>query len=240
MGEDSKTSKTPARVLEKVLDNALEKQWQRASVSVDGHRRRSPDATPDEIARRIVDEFVRDVSVIGAAGGAVAAVPGPGTAVKLIGGTIVETGALLERASYMIMGVAEAYGLGLEELDVRRYAVLRVLGAWAGISQGATGLAGTLGAGLGKKATEAIPMTAIHTFNKAMRKQIIFKWASRTGTIRLGSALPFGIGAGIGGASNYFIGKSLGRVAISECRPIKADLTDSGPDRIDDDPATQR
>ncbi len=229
MGEDSTTGKTPARILENVLDNALEKQWKRASASVDGHRRRSPEATPEEIARRIVDEFVRDVSLIGAAGGAVAAVPGPGTAVKLIGGTVVETGALLERASYMIMGVAEAYGLGLDELEVRRYAVLRVLGAWAGISQGVTGLAGTLGAGLGKRATEAI-----HAFNKAMRKQIIFKWASRAGTIRLGSALPFGIGAGIGGASNYFIGRSLGRVAINECRPVRADLTDSGPDRTNE------
>lgn len=227
MGEDRKISNTPARVLENVLDNALEKQWKRATVSVDGHRRRSPDATPEKIARRIVDEFVRDVSVIGAAGGAVAAVPGPGTAAKLIGGTIVETGALLERATYMIMGVAESYGLSLDELEVRRYAVLRVLGAWVGISQGATRLAGTLGIGLGKRATEAIPMTAIHAFNKAMRKQIIFKWASRTGAIRLGSALPFGIGAGIGGASNYFIGRSLGRVAINECRPIKADVTDS-------------
>ncbi len=233
MGEDNATGKTPARVLENVLDNALEKQWRRASVSVDGHRRRSPDATPDEIAQRLVNEFVRDVSVIGAAGGAVAAVPGPGTAVKLIGGTVVETGALLERATYMIMGVAEAYGLGLDELEVRRYAVLRVLGAWAGISQGATELAGTLGAGLGKRATEAIPMTAIHAFNKAMRKQVVFKWASRTGAVRLGSALPFGIGAGIGGASNYFIGKSLGRVAIRECRPIHADLTDGGTRRTD-------
>jgi hypothetical protein len=93
MAEDSKTSKKPARVLENVLDNALEKQWKRATVSVDGHRRRAPDATPEKVARRIVDEFVRDVSIIGAAGGAVAAVPVPGTAVKLIGGTVVETAA---------------------------------------------------------------------------------------------------------------------------------------------------
>ncbi|MBC6449526.1 hypothetical protein [Actinokineospora xionganensis] len=228
MSEDSKTRRSPVRVLENALDRSLETQWKRAFVSVDGHRRRSPNATPDMLAQRIVDEFVRDVSVIGAAGGALAAIPGPGTVVKLIGGTVVETGALLERATYMIMGVAEAYGLGLDEIEVRRYAVLQVLGAWVGASQGAAGLAGTLGAGLGKKATEAIPMTAIHAFNKAMGKQVLFKWASRTGAIRLGSALPFGIGAGIGGTSNYILGKSLGRVAISQCSPTEPELTDNG------------
>ena len=215
-----KPSKSPVRVLDKVLNSALETQWKRAIVSVAGHRHRSPDATADQIAQRIVDEFVRDASVIGAAGGAVAAVPGPGTVVKLTGGTVIETGALLERASYMILGVAEAYGYELEDIEVRRYAVLRVLGAWVGATQGATGIAGTLGAGLGKNATKAIPMPAIHAFNKKVGKQILFKWASRTGTIRLGSALPFGIGAGIGGTSNYFIAKALGRAAIKECQPI--------------------
>lgn len=228
MGEDSRVGKSPTRVLASVLDSALETQWKRASISVDGHRRRTPNATPEEIAQRIVAEFVRDVSVIGAAGGAVAALPGPATAVKLIGGRVLETGALMERAAFMIMGVAEAYGLRLDEIEIRRYAVLRVVGAWIGVTQGATRLAGTLGAGLGKKATEAIPMSAIHAFNKAMRKQILFKWVSRAGAIRLGSALPFGIGAGIGGASNYFIGNVLGRTAIAECRPIGTELEDGG------------
>ncbi len=133
----------------------------------------------------------------------------------------------------MIMGVADAYGIDLEEIEVRRYAVLRVLGAWAGVSQGATGLAGTVGAGLGKWATEAIPMTAIHAFNKAMKKQILFKWAYRTGTIRLGSALPFGIGAGVGGASNYVVAKALGRAAITECRPIVPEPEDAPAPELD-------
>lgn len=215
-----------AQTLEKVLDGALETQWKRATSSVGGHRRRSPHASPEEIAKRLVSEFARDVTVIGAAGGAVAAVPGPGTIAKLTGGMAVETSLMLERASYMILGVADAYGLDLEEVAVRRYAVLRVLGAWAGVSQGATGLAGTLGAGLGKKATQAIPMSAIHGFNRAVGKQILFKWATRSGTIRLGSALPFGIGAGIGGGTSYLIASGLGRAAIKECQPIASDVSD--------------
>lgn len=217
------------RSLDRILNSALETQWNRATVSVSGHRRRSPDATAEEIAQRIVDEFTRDVTLIGTLGGAVAAVPGPGTVAKLTGGTVVETGALLERASYMILGVAEAYGYDLDDVEVRRFAVLRVLGAWVGAAQGATTIAGTLGAGLGKNATKAIPMTAIRAFNNKVGKQILFKWASRTGTIRLGSVIPFGIGAGIGGTSNYFMAKALGRAAINECKPIESSPVESSP-----------
>lgn len=210
--------------LETVLNRALETQWTRASASVGGHQRRAPGASSSEIAQRIVDEFVRDVAVIGAAGGAVAAVPGPGTVLKLTGGTVVETTLMLERATYMILGVAEAYGHDLEDVEVRRFAILRVLGAWAGVSQGATSVAGTMGAGLGKKATKAIPMSAIHAFNRAAGKPVLFKWATRTGAIRLGSILPFGFGAGIGGASNYLLGRAVARVAISEFSPIDDDV----------------
>src|SRR5689334_5337646 len=93
------------RPLESVLNRAVETQWQRASLAVAGYQRRSPADSPDEIAARIVDDFVRDIAVLGAAGGAVAAVPGPGTLLKLTGGTVIETSLLLERASYMILGV---------------------------------------------------------------------------------------------------------------------------------------
>lgn len=208
-----------SRALDGVLNKALVTQWNRACQTVASHRRRNVDATPEEIASDLVKEFVRDIAVIGAAGGAVAAVPGPGTLVKVTGGTVVETGMLLERASYMILGVAEAYGHDLADMEVRRFAVLRVLGAWAGVSGGATGVAGTMGAGLGKKATQAIPMTSIHAFNRAVGKQVLFKWSARAGTIRLGSVLPFGIGAGIGGTANYVIGRGLGKAAIHEFRP---------------------
>lgn len=215
---------TPAgavvQFLHSALDQALETQFDRAVRAVEGHRRRHPDATPDEVATHVMKLFARDIAVIGAAGGAVAAVPGPGTLAKVTGGTFVETGILLERASHMILGVAHAFGHDLADIEVRRFAVLRVLGAWAGMSAGATGVAGTMGAGLGKQATQAIPMSVIHAANRRIGKQVIFKWATRTGTIRLGSALPFGIGMGLGGASNYWIGRGLGAAARLEFRPV--------------------
>jgi hypothetical protein len=62
-------------------------------------------------------------------------------------------------------------------------------------------------------------MASIHSFNRAVGKQVLFKWAARAGTIRLGSVLPFGIGAGLGGAANYAIGRGLGKAAVREFRP---------------------
>lgn len=66
--------------------------------------------------------------------------------------------------------MAEAYGHEPKDVAVGRYTVLRVLGAWVGAAQGATGLAGTLGAGLGKNAAEAIPMPAIHASSRKVGK----------------------------------------------------------------------
>ncbi|MDN4161085.1 hypothetical protein [Nocardioides abyssi] len=67
--------------------------------AVASHRRRSPDVTSEHIAERIVAEFVRDASAIGAAGGAIAAAV-PGSVARLTGGTVTETSAHLERAFY--------------------------------------------------------------------------------------------------------------------------------------------
>lgn len=215
-------SSTLTRALDGILNRSLEAQWRRASSHVAGHRRRDATATPEQVAQRIVNQFVRDVSVMGAAGGAVAAVGrgGSGSAVvKRSAVRVVETGALLERAACMILGVAEAYGHDLDDIEVRRASILTVLGAWAGVSHASTGVAGTVSAGLGKRATEAIPMSAIHRVNGAVRKQILFKWSERVGTIRLGTVLPRGFGIAFGGAANYFIGRGLGAVAVREFGP---------------------
>lgn len=208
-------------MLDGVLNRSLEVQWRRASDYVAGHRRRDMTANPEQIARRLVHEFVRDVTVMGAAGGAVAAVGGGGTGAMVTRTAVrfAETSALLERAAFMIMGVAEAYGHDLQDLEIRRASVMAVLGGWAGMSHATTGVAGNVSAGLGKRATEAIPMSAVHAVNKAAHKQILFKWADRVGTIRLGTVLPRGFGVAFGGAANYIIARGLGAVAIREFGP---------------------
>ena len=206
------------RTLEGVLNGALERQWQRASQTVASHRRRNPSATADEVAQRIARNFVMDVTVVGAAGAVMAAVPGHGDSSLVTGGKVLGAGALFERAAIMVLGVAGAYGLDLADVEVRRHSILPVLVGWAGAAGRLTGVAGNVGAGLGAKATKSIPMPAIHAVNHAVGKQVVFKWATRPNSIRLGSLLPLGIGAGLGGTSNYLYGLALGKTAIHQFR----------------------
>lgn len=207
-------------MLDAVFTRSLEVQWRRASDHVAGQRRRNPAATPEQVAKRIVNEFIRDVTALGAAGGAVAAVGGSGgAAVKRTAVRFMNTSALLERAAFMILGVAEAYGHDLSDIEARQASVLAVLGGWAGFSHASTGVAGTMSAGLGKRATKAIPMSAIRRVNSAVRKEILFKWADRAGTIQLGAVLPRGFGIAFGGAANYLIARGLGALALREFAP---------------------
>jgi hypothetical protein len=118
----------------------------------------------------------------------------------------------------MTLAVAHAYGHDLSDVEIRKYAIFRVLGLWAGAAEGMMSFSSLIASGLGKKATKAIPMTVVHAINNAAGKRVLVKWATRGGVIRLGSALPFGIGAVLGGGGNYAMARGLGRVAIEEFR----------------------
>ncbi|WP_298991829.1 hypothetical protein [uncultured Pseudokineococcus sp.] len=207
-----------AESLMAVFDAAVDQQWRRAQGRVESERRRHPDATAQEVAASVVRDFRRDLTVIGGLSGALAAVPGPGTAVRLVGGLSAEGLMLLERSVLMALAVAAAYGHDLADVEIRKYALLRVLGAWAGAAEGMASFSSVVAAGLGTKATKAVPMSAVHAINRAVGKRVVVKWATKSGTLRLGSALPFGIGAGLGAGGNHLMARGLGKVAIAEFR----------------------
>jgi len=203
--------------LAETFNAAVAQQWKRVQVRIANERRRHPRAEPSAIAERIVRDFRRDVTAIGVAAGGTAAIPGPGTGPR-IAGLGAEGVALLERSVFMTLAVAHAYGHDLSDVEVRKYAIFRVLGLWAGAAEGMMSFSSLVAAGLGKKATKAIPMTAVHAINKAVGKRVLVKWATTGGVLRLGSVLPFGISAGFGGTGNYVMARGLGRVAIEEFR----------------------
>lgn len=200
------------------LTAAVDQQWTRAQARVAGEQRRRPDASAESIAASIVRDFRRDLTVIGAVSGGTAAIPGAGTAVRLVAGLSAEGVALLERSVLMTLAVAHAYGHDLTDVEIRKYALLRVLGVWAGATEGMAGFSSVAAAGLGTKATKAIPMSAVRAVNQAVGKRIVVKWATKSGVLRLGSLLPFGIGAGLGAGSNHLMARGLGAAAIAEFR----------------------
>jgi hypothetical protein len=217
------------------LDNAVNVQWERVQTGVAAQHRRNPDATPDEITAQIVRDFVRDMTAIGGTSGAVAAIPGPGTGARIALGVSVETTVLFERAAYMALAVAHAYDHDLTDIQVRKYAILRVLAVWSGAANGMLGFSAAVAQGLGKKAVKGIPVKAVYAINRAVGKRVLVKWGTKTGAVRLGSLVPFGIGAGLGAGGNLIMAKGLGKVAINEFRPLPVRPQPPNPPLPDDD-----
>ena len=204
--------------LDAALNWALDTQWQRAQHGVANKKRMAPTADGETIARAIVRDFIRDMTALGATSGGASAIPGPGTGVRLAAGVTVETAALLERSVYMTLAVAHAYGHDLSDVEVRRYAVIRVLAVWAGVTDGLLGFTTAVAQGLGTKIVKAIPKEAVFAVNRAVGRRVLVKWGTKSGAVRLGSVLPFGLGVAFGGAGNYAMAKGLGRAALAEFR----------------------
>jgi hypothetical protein len=198
------------------FDKGVEVQWQRARSTVSSLRRRMPGADADELVAKITRDFCRDLAAVGGTAGAVSALPGAGTAVRVTVGLTGEAFVLLERSIHMVLAVAHVHDHDLEELEVRRFAILRVLAVWAGVAEGMAPFTTMVASGLGKRATKAIPMSAVDALNKAVGKRVLVKWSTKSGALRLGSVLPFGIGAGLGAGGNYLMAKGLARAAVVE------------------------
>jgi hypothetical protein len=189
------------------VDKAVELRWDQAMQVA-----ASTQGSADERIRQIKRAFAREMSAVGAAAGATAALPGAG-AVALVGTTVVELGWFTARSADLILSVAAVHGQTESTVEQRRAWILSVLAFGDGASAGFTKLAGEMGKGLGKRTTAAIPNEALKAINKALGRTIVTKYGTKRGVIALGRALPFGIGAVIGGTTNYAFARTIARQA---------------------------
>jgi hypothetical protein len=147
----------------------------------------------------------------------------------------VETTILFERAAYMALAVAHTYDHDLTDIQVRKYAILRVLAVWSGAANGMLGFTAAVAQGLGRKAVKGIPVKAVYAINRAVGKRLLVPWGTKTGAVRLGSLVPFGIGASLGAGGNLIMAKGLGKTAINEFRPVSAKAQPPNAPLPDDD-----
>lgn len=198
----------PSEAILAAVDKAVVSRWPAALERTNGL-----EGLPlDEQVRRINKAFARELATVGAVSGGVAAVPGAGTAaaVALSGADIAIS---VTRTTDLILSIGAAHGLTQASVEDRRAWVLAILAYQEAASQGFTKLASELGKGLGKKATAGISTEALRSINRALGRTIITKYGSKRGAIAIGRALPFGIGAVIGGGSNYWMTRGIGRHA---------------------------
>ncbi|WP_035750364.1 hypothetical protein [Arthrobacter sp. 35W] len=204
----------PKPAIQKALLNAVEVQRPLVLANLRRLRRKYPQATPYELSRKLEREFLTGVGGGGAAIGATAIIPGLGTVASL-SISAAATVVFLEATALYAQSVAELHGIRLQDPERSRLAVMAIMLG----EEGTAMLAGLTGHAMGTGRTpmqawgtvlgKSLPMSAVKSISAKMQKAFLKKVAVHSGTAMLGRAIPFGIGAVIGGAGNYMLGRAV-------------------------------
>lgn len=204
----------PRPAVHNILLRAVEVQRPLVLANLRRLRKRYPNATAFELSRRLERDFLSGVGTGGAAIGATAIIPGVGT-VAALSISAAATVVFLEATALYAQSVAELHGVRLADPERAQLTVMAVILGEEGTTmlQGLTGQA--LGNGKtpmqawGKTVGKSMPLTAVKTIAGSMQKKFLKKVAVKGGASVIGKALPFGIGAAVGGVGNYMMGRAV-------------------------------
>ena len=198
----------------RALDRVLSIQRPVVLAHLRSIRLRHPDASAADIVRILERRYLAAVTTGGAAVGATAVVPGIGTGVTLaLSG--VETVAFLEATTLFAQSVAEVHGIPVADPDRARALVLTLMLGKEGVdlvaqlAGQAAGRGPTRSGYWGELITKSLPRAAVGPLVDRLKSTFIRQFAARGGASWIGKALPFGIGAAIGGAGNNILGRRV-------------------------------
>ncbi|MDH6236206.1 hypothetical protein [Cryobacterium sp. CG_9.6] len=195
-------------------------------------RARNLQATPAEIILILERRYLTAVTTGGAAVGATAVIPGVGTGMTLaLSG--VETAGFLEATALFAQSVSEVHGLAIDDPDRARALVMTMMLGTEGsdlvrqLAAQFTG-GGARTAYWGELITNSLPRTILGPLTDKLKSVFIRQFAAKGGASLLGKALPFGVGAVIGGTGNHLLGKKVvrsSRLAFGQAPPeFRAEL----------------
>lgn len=202
------------RAVDNTLDRFLGIQRPVVLAHLRGLRRRFPDATAAQLAGILERRYLAAVTTGGAAVGATAVIPAIGTGVTLALSGL-ETAAFLEATALYAQSLSELHGIAVDDPARARALVLTMMLGREG-SDLVRQLAGQVaGAGItrtaywGELVTTTLPSMVVGPLVDRLRNVFIRQFAVRGGASIIGRAIPFGIGAVIGGAGNHILGKRV-------------------------------
>ncbi|MCH1882642.1 hypothetical protein [Agrococcus sp. ARC_14] len=184
-----------------------------------GLRRKHPDLTPEQVIKRLERQYLAAVSTGGAAVGATAVAPGIGTAAAL-GLTVAETAGFLEASAFFGQAVTEVHGIAVHDEQRAKALVMGLMLGAGGQSLVKRAAEQALGRGgipggtyWGQMITSVLPSGAMGQVIDYMRRAFLRRMARNTGASMVGRAMPFGIGAVIGGVGNNILGRQVVKAA---------------------------
>jgi hypothetical protein len=177
-------------------------------------RAQKPGATPDEVVRILERRYLAAVTTGGAAVGASAVLPAVGVATSLAL-SAVETAGFLEASALFAQSVTEVHGIAVTDPERARALVMTLVLGSAGsdlvkqLAGQAAGVAPARSAFWGETITKSLPTTAVRGIAGELQKTFLKRFAVAAGGSAIGRAIPFGIGAVVGGTGNHLLGRRI-------------------------------
>ncbi|NII39934.1 hypothetical protein E9228_000553 [Curtobacterium flaccumfaciens] len=211
------------------LDRAISVQRPVVVAHVARVRRRHPDASPAQVIEILERQYLTAVTSGGAAVGASAVIPGVGMIASL-GLSGAETVGFLEASALFAQSVTEVHGITVEDPERARALVMAMMLGAPG-TQLVKQLAGQAGGGQARSAfwgelvTSSLPKSAVSGIGGKLRASFVKRFLTRQGTSILGRAIPFGIGAVVGGLGNHALGRKVVQSSRTAFGPPPAHFT---------------
>lgn len=199
--------------IERALDHVLAAQRPAVLAHLRGVRLRHPDASPAELQRALELRYLSLVTATGAGIGAAAVIPAIGTGASLaLAGA--ETIGFLESTALFAQSVAEVHGTVIDDPERAQMLVMGIMLGREGsdlVSQfGRQTLGGPARASYwGEIVASGMPRAIMNPVADQLKKRFIREFSKRGGASVIGKALPFGVGAAIGGTGNHLLGRKI-------------------------------
>lgn len=228
-----------------VLLRAVEIQRPLVLANLRRLQKRHPKATAAELALKLERDYLLAVTGGGALVGGTAVIPGVGT-VAALGLSAAATVGFLEATAVFATSLAELHGVRMVDPEKASTLVMAIM-----LGEEGTALLGSLGAqsaGKGKGPTQAwgsifarsVPLGGYGSVRERIQRMFLRNLLKRQATAMLGRALPFGVGAVVGGVGNRLMGQAVIANAKEAFGPLpdtipgelRAIAKTSGPDAL--------
>ncbi len=212
-GGTPRGGQTP-RALNRGIDRFLAIQRPVVLAHLRSIRRRNENASPRELATILERRYLAAVTTGGAAVGVTAVVPSIGTGVTLaLSG--VETAGFLEATALYAQSLSELHGIAVDDPDRARALVLTMMLGHEGsdlvrqLAGQVSGSGTTRSAYWGELVATSLPRAVVGPLVDRLKATFLRQFAVRGGASIVARAIPFGIGAVIGGAGNNVLGRKI-------------------------------
>jgi hypothetical protein len=211
------------------IDRVLTVQRPAVLAHLHSIRSRNPEATPEEVIRILERRYLAAVTTGGALVGASAVLPAVGIGASLALSTV-ETGGFLEASALFAQSVTEVHGIAVDDPDRARTLVMTLILGSAGtdlvkqLASQATGSGPVRNKFWGELVTKSVPQAAMGQIADQLKKTFVKRFTLTQGTNIVGRAIPFGIGAVVGGTGNNLLGRQIIRSSREAFRAAPAEF----------------